>query len=164
MLDDRQIALYTETYIDTVYRVALSYVKNPADAEDVTQEVFLALLRTRPDFTCEDHAKFWLIRVTVNACKKLFRSPRRKEIPLEEYVQSLPFREPSHSDLFLAVMSLPMKYRMPLYLHYYEEYSTQEIAELLKIPKGTVCTNLKRGRETLKELLKEEGHDESQSI
>ncbi len=156
MLDNEQIALLSEKYIDTVYRVALSYVKNPTDAEDVTQEAFLALLRNRPDFVSPDHARFWLIRVTINACKKHFRSPWRREMPLEEYAQTLPFQEPAHSELFLAVMALPAKYRMPLYLHYYEEYSTEEIAQLLQMPKGTVCTNLKRGRKLLKELLKED--------
>ena len=57
-------------------------------------------------------------------------------------------------------MALPRKYRMPIYLYYYEEYSTQEIAELLKIPKGTVCTNLKRGRELLKLSLEEDEENE----
>ena len=59
-----------------------------------------------------------------------------------------------------SVMALPRKYRMPIYLYYYEEYSTQEIAELLKIPKGTVCTNLKRGRELLKLSLDEDEENE----
>ena len=52
-------------------------------------------------------------------------------------------------------MDLPKKYRIPIYLHYYEEYSTQEIAQILKIPKNTVCTHLKRGRELLKKQLQE---------
>ncbi len=159
MLENEQIALYTEKYIDTVYRVALNYMKNPTDAEDVTQDVFLALIRSRPSFENEDHARFWLIQVTVNACKKHFRSPWRKVLPLEEYVKALPFEAIGHSDLFLAVMSLPLKYRLPLYLYYYEDYTTLEIAGLLKIPKGTVCTNLNRGREKLKELLLEENRN-----
>lgn len=150
MLTNEQIAQLSEKYIDTVYRVAMNYTKDPADAEDVTQNVFLALLRNRPAFENDDHAKFWLIRVTVNECKKHFRSPWRSVLPLEVYAASLPFAEPAHSDLYFAVMDLPVKYRMPLFLYYYEEYSTEEIAKILKIPKGTVCTNLKRGRELLK--------------
>ncbi len=156
MLTNEQISALTEKYIDTVYRVALGYTKSPEDAEDVTQNVFLALLGNRPDFEGDDHARFWLIRVTVNACKKLFRSPWRNSLSLEEYAQSIPFVEERHSDLFLAVMALPTKYRMPIYLHYYEGYSTEEIATLLKTPKGTVCTNLSRGRDLLKTYLEEE--------
>ncbi len=156
MSDREQIAAYSEKYIDTVYRVALNYLKNPTDAEDITQDVFLALLRAHPDFTSDDHAKFWLIRVTVNACKKHFRSPWRKVVPLDAYTEQLPFQESAQKDLFFAVMSLPAKYRIPIYLYYYEEYTTGEIAELLNIPKGTVCTNLNRGRDKLKKMLQEE--------
>ncbi len=159
MLTDEQVRFLTEKYIDTVYRVALNGTRNPTDAEDVTQNVFLALLRNRPVLESEDHARFWLIRVTLNECKKLFRSPWRSMAALEDYAQNLAFTEPSHSDVFLAVMSMPVKYRMAVYLHYYEGYSTEEIAALMKIPKGTVCTNLKRGRELLKSLLKEEEHN-----
>lgn len=156
MLTNEQIAALSEKYIDTVYRVALGYTKNPEDAEDITQNVFLSLLRARPDFDSREHAKFWLIRVTVNECKKFFRNPWRKVTSLEEYAETIPFEEKRHSDLFLAVMALPVKYRMPIYLHYYEGYSTEGIASILKSPKGTVCTNLSRGRNLLKTLLEEE--------
>ncbi len=156
MLTNEQITLLTEKYIDTVYRVALGYTRNSADAEDVTQNVFLALLRNQPALESDDHARFWLIRVTVNECKKLFRSPWHGMAALEDYAGSLPFAKQAHSDLFFAVMALPTKYRMPIYLYYYEEYSTEEIASLLKMPKGTVCTNLKRGRELLKKEMEED--------
>ncbi len=156
MLTNEQITLLSEKYIDTVFRLALSYTKVPADAEDITQNVFLALLRAQPAFDSEDHARFWLIRVTVNECKKFFRSPWRSVIALEEYATGIQFEEKRHSELFFAVMNLPTKYRLPLYLYYYEEYSTSEIAEILKIPKGTVCTNLMRGRDLLKKELEDE--------
>ncbi len=156
MLTNEQIALLAQKYIDMVYRVALNYTKNPSDAEDITQNVFLSLLRSQPELESDDHAKFWLLRVTVNECKKFFRAPWRRVAPLEEYAGSLPFAQPAHSDLFFAVMALPVKYRMPLYLYYYEEYTTEEIAKILKIPKGTVCTNLKRGRELLKKELEDQ--------
>ena len=61
--------------------------------------------------------------------------------------------------MFYAVMDLPVKYRMPIYLYYYEAYSTEEIAAILKIPKGTVCTNLKRGRDMLRKTLEEDGQN-----
>ncbi len=156
MLTNEQIALLAQKYIDMVYRVALNYTKSPSDAEDITQNVFLSLLRSQPELESDDHAKFWLLRVTVNECKKFFRAPWRRAMPLEKYVASLPFAQPAHSDLFFAVMALPVKYRMPLYLYYYEEYTTEEIAKILKIPKGTVCTNLKRGRELLKKELEDQ--------
>ena len=142
-------------YIDTVYRVAFNFLKSSCDAEDVTQNVFCKLLKEKKEFQSDEHAKNWLIRVTVNECKNLTRSRWWKGESFEDHARKLTFDNPVHSDLFYAVMDLPKKYRLPIYLHYYEEYSTQEIAEILRIPKNTVCTNLKRGRELLKKQLQE---------
>ena len=155
LFTDAQFTCLVDKYIDTVFRVALHYLKNTADAEDVTQNVFEKLLRQRVPFESDAHMKHWLIRVTVNECKHLLRSPWRKTESLEDYARTLAFENPGQSDLFYAVMELPKKYRLAIYLHYYEGYSTKEIAGILKIPNGTVCTNLKRGRELLKKKLQE---------
>lgn len=155
MLTNEQFTAYAQRHIDTVYRVAYNYIKSPPDADDVTQNVFLKLLQARKPFESDAHVKNWLIRVAINECKNLVRSKWWKSESFDECAASLSFDSPAHSDLFYAVMALPKKYRMPIYLHYYEEYSTQEIAELLKLPKNTVCTQLKRGRELLRESLQE---------
>lgn len=155
MLSNEQFTCLAETYIDTVFRVALNYLKSSADADDVTQNVFLKLFREKKPFESEAHVKHWLIRVTVNECKNLVRSKWWKAESFEDYASTLTFDEPGHSDLFYAVMALPKKYRLPIYLHHYEGYSTEEVAELLKLPRGTVCTQLKRGRELLKKTLTE---------
>lgn len=155
MMNDEQFTRLTRRYIDTVFRVALNYLRSPADAEDVTQTVFEKLLREKKVFENEEHIRAWLIRVAVNECKKMLRSPWRRVEPLEDYLTAVAFDNPAHSDLYRAVMELPKKYRMAIYLHYYEGYSTQEIASLLRIPKNTVCSHLKRGRELLKLQLQE---------
>jgi len=155
MLTNEQFTRYAQRYLDTVYRVAFNYIKSAADADDVTQNVFLKLLQERKPFANDSHVKNWLIRVTINECKNLVRSKWWKAESFEDYAATLSFDTPAHSDLFYAVMELPKKYRLPIYLYYYEEYSTQEIAEILKMPKATVCTQLKRGRELLKESLQE---------
>ena len=93
--------------------------------------------------------------MTLNECKNLVRSKWWKHESFEEYAENLSFDNPAQSDLFYAVMALPKKYRVPIYLHYYEEYSTQEIARILKVSKNTVCTQLRRGRELLRESLQE---------
>ena len=155
MLDNEQYTRLVRRYIDTVFRVALNYLRSPADAEDVTQTVFEKLLREKKVFENEEHIRAWLIRVAVNECKKQLRSPWRRVEPLEDYLTAVAFDNPAHSDLYRAVMELPKKYRMAIYLHYYEGYSTQEIASLLRIPKNTVCSHLKRGRELLKKELQE---------
>ena len=155
MLTNEQFTRYVTLYLDTVYRVAFNYIKSAADADDVTQNVFLKLLQERKPFESDVHVKNWLIRVTLNECKNLVRSKWWKQESFEDYAENLSFDNPSQSDLFYAVMALPKKYRVPIYLHYYEEYSTQEIAGILKVSKNTVCTQLRRGRELLRESLQE---------
>lgn len=155
MLTNEQFTCLARKYIDTVFRTALNCLRSPSDAEDITQNVFLKLLNEKKDFESEDHVKHWLIRVTINECRSLMRSPWRKSLPLEDYAGTLSFDQSFHSDLFYAVMDLPPRYRMPIYLFYYEGYSTEEVAGILKLPRSTVCSQLKRGRELLKKTLTE---------
>ena len=155
MLTNERFTCLAQRYIDTVYRVALNYLKSPSDADDITQNVFLKLLQEKKPFDSDEHVKHWLIRVTVNECKNLVRSRWWRAESIEEYAGQLAFDNQAQSDLFHMVMALPRKYRLPIYLHYYEGYSTQEIGQMLKLPKNTVCTQLKRGRELLKESLQE---------
>lgn len=155
MMNDEQFTRLVRRYIDTVFRVALNYLRNPTDAEDITQTVFEKLLREKKDFESDDHVRNWLIRVTVNECRKLLRSPWRKVEPIEDYLTGVAFEDPVNSELYRSVMGLPKKYRMAIYLHYYEGYSTREIGQILRIPGNTVCSHLKRGRELLKLELQE---------
>lgn len=155
MFTDEQFTRLTRRYIDTVFRVALSYLKSREDADDITQNVFLKLLRSDKAFESDEHIRHWLIRVTINECKKALLSPWRAHESFEDYAATLSFPSPEHSELFHAVMSLPNKYRAAIYLFYYEGYSTAEIARLTATPKNTVCSHLTRGRELLKKSLQE---------
>ncbi len=156
MLDRESFARYAERYIDMIFRVAYSYTKSREDAEDVCQDTLLKLYATDTVFQSEEHVRRWLIRVAVNACKTLFRSPWRRMEPIEEYAQSLGFVQEDHSELFTAVMALDRKYRLPLYLYYYEGYSVREIGALLALPEKTVSTRLFRARARLRAVLEEE--------
>lgn len=144
-----------EMHKDTVFRIALNYTKSIDAAEDITQNVFIKLYRCNRAFESEVHIKHWLIRVTVNECKKTLLQPWWKMEAFDDYAETISFETEEHSDLFYAVMSLPKKYRVVIYLHYYEGYRTEEISEFLGIPATTVRTQLKRGRGLLKASLEE---------
>lgn len=160
MLSKERFTQLVQAHIHTVFRIALHYTKNPTDAEDITQDTFLKLYREPKEFESEEHIRNWLIRVAVNESKKQLRAPWRKWVPYEEYAASLPFPSPEHGELFDAVMALPKKYSLPIYLHYYEGFSTQEIARLLRTPHATVRTHLSRGRQLLRQQLQEvEDHE-----
>lgn len=66
------------------------------------------------------------------------------------------FNTPEHQNLYAEVMALPVKYRLPLYLYYYEGYTVAEVGELLGLRPSTVRTRLARAREKLKAQLREE--------
>lgn len=134
-----------ERYRDTVFRLAFTYLRNQADADDVTQDVFVKLIRSSHDFEGDEHLRRWLIRVTINECKSLFRKPWRRIDDIEDYANTIAMPTPEHTDLFVRVMSLPERYRVPLVLYYYLGFSTNETANLLKIPAATVRTRLARG-------------------
>ena len=155
MLTDERFEALAAKYIDMVYRVAFGALKNREDAEDVTQEVLIKLYREKRDFESMEHVKRWLIRVTVNQSRKLFRSPWRRVEPLEDYAEMLGFEQPEDRGLFLAVMGLEAKYRLPVLLYYYEGYSTAQIAQILEQNESTVRSHLNRGRSLLKDVLKE---------
>lgn len=142
-------------YMDTVFRLAYSYLKNSSDAEDVTQNVLLKLYQAEKPFRSEDHVRYWLIRVTANECKSLFRAPWRRVEPLEPYMETLELPSHEHEDLFRAVMALPAKYRVVIHLYYFEGYSSDEIAELLDTPPATIRTRMARARAQLKTFLTE---------
>ena len=110
-MDRKEYEQITTVYLDSVYRVALSGCGNKSDAEDVVQNTFIKLWEREESFGDMEHARKWLIRVTVNECKKFWRSPWRRTDDIEDYVNSMPFEDAHHSDLFQAIMALDKKYR-----------------------------------------------------
>ncbi|MBE5876976.1 MAG: RNA polymerase sigma factor [Lachnospiraceae bacterium] len=143
-------------YLDCVYRVAVNGCKSYADAEDVVQNTFIKLWEKENHFKDDEHVRKWLIRVTVNECHSLWRTPWKRCITsLEEIVQEQVFTELEKSELYDAVRELPVKYRQIVHLYYYEEYSVREISEIMKLSETAVQTRLLRARQKLKEKLKE---------
>lgn len=137
-----------------VYTTAIMYMKNPDDAEDIAQDVFVKYIRKRIKFKDEAHEKAWFIKVTVNRCKDVLRSYYRKNVELGEIPEGIV--NDNDNAVLHALMSLPEKYREVLYAYYYEGYSTKEISRLLKRNESTIRTQMSVGRERLKKYLEEE--------
>ena len=157
MLTEQEFHQIADRHLDMVYRLALNWLRSPADAEDAAQNAMLRLWRTDTQFQGEDHLKHWLVRVTVNECKRIALHPwRKRSLPLDEAVGEPVFDDPDRGALFRAVMDLPEAYRVPLYLYYYEGYSVSEVGELLGLKAATVETRLGRARAKLKTMLTEE--------
>ncbi len=151
----------TEEYQAMLYRIAFSNLRNRADAEDAVQETFLRYIGSDRQIADREHEKAWLIRTTLHICTDMLKSSwHRKTVALDESVLietkdvRLPYRVKDDETLE-AVLKLPIHYRNPIYLFYYEDYSIQEIAGALNEKEGTIKTRLRRGREEVKKILTE---------
>ena len=143
-----------DTYGNAILRCAYSYLHNMADAEEILQETLIKLLTAAPRFESETHKKAWLLRVAANLSKnRIEYNALRVSDELDENLA-----EEGREDLSFvwdAVKSLPVQFREVIHLHYYEGYSTAEIAKLLGRNPATVRSDLHRAREKLKSILKE---------
>ena len=141
-----------DVYSDMVYRIAMSYVKNSTDAQDIFQNTFLKLTRYKDTIESEEHLRAWLIKVSVNCAKSFVTSTWNKTtegLDLETINEPV-FMMEEQSELYELILALDDKYKMPLLLYYYEGYSVKEIARILDEKENTIKSNLSRGRKKLK--------------
>ena len=148
-------AFLLDTYGNSILRLVYSYLHNMADAEDILQETLIRYIRTLPEFDSEAHRKAWLLKVAANLAKNqiAYNSLRKADELTEELAgeqaEDLAF-------VWEAVRDLPEKQREAVHLFYHEGYSTAEIAQILGEKDATVRSHLKRGREHLRQILKDE--------
>ena len=142
-----------DKYADMVYRIAFTHMKNKADADDIFQEVFLKLCKSAVAFETDEHIKAWLIKVTINTCRKSFSSSWNKKVV--ELPEDLEY-EDKHQDFEVvsAVQSLPEKYRTVIHLFYFEDMAVADIAKTLRSTASTVKSQLSRARNLLRNKLK----------
>jgi RNA polymerase sigma-70 factor (ECF subfamily) len=139
-------------FTQMVLNIAYTYTQNSYDAEDIAQDVFFALYKNRWKINSKEYLKAWLIRVTINKSKNYMKTAwMKKRCEMPEERQNLSSN--NTGELLQAVLSLDEKYKIPIYLMYYEGYSIKEISEIIKIKPATIGTRLKRGREILKNIL-----------
>ena len=154
MNDPDRLEELIRTHQDTLYRAALAILGDAQEAEDAVQDAFLRCWEKAPDFESGEHAKAWLLRVTVNGCKSRLRAPwRRRTAPLTD---AYPADGPEEQETLEAVRALPAADRAVIHLYYYEGYQTAEIAAMTGQREGTVRSRLSRARSRLRDLLKGE--------
>lgn len=146
-------------YSDMVYRLAVSRTGNPTDADDILQEVFLRYIRADKTYNDEEHRKAWLIKITINCTKSFLTSAWNRHRDFNEadentgaYDKRLSDIE-TKSDVYGAVLKLPVKYRTVIHLFYYEDMSVAQISKATGTGESAVKSQLSRGRAMLKELL-----------
>lgn len=138
---------------DKLYRITYGLLREPQDRMDAVQDAIFKAWCNLRRLRTEDYFDTWLIRILINECHNRQRAQSRL-VPLD----SAP--EPSESfsgdsQLRDAILALPEKLRIPIILHYMEGYRTDEIAQMLRLPGGTVRSRLRRARAMLKTLLEQ---------
>lgn len=144
-------------HVKTVYRVCFLYMKNKTDTEDMVQNTFLRLMGDKTVFKSQEHEKAWLIRTAINLCKDYYRGWWSRTLGLDKAPEATVGHGFSMDETLSKVLALPSKYKTPIYLYYYEGYSTPEIAEMMGKPQSTVRSWLHTGRKKLKLEIEGEG-------
>lgn len=156
-------------YSPMLYRIAYLQLKNNQDAEDVVQETFYQYIKSCKDFESEEHEKAWLIKVTLNGCRKIWRSAWYRHTgsmpeweiaedneKTDSNMEQELLQKERNREIMEAVMKLPGKYREVIHLFYFQQMSVKEIGMVTGRKESTVTSQLTRGRELLKKNLKEE--------
>ncbi len=138
-------------YCDTVYKIAFIHIKKPDDSNDIVQEVFLKYHLTKKSFADEKEKEAWLIRSAHTATMDYFRTKMRKEIRIKDMEKMhLPFEI---DDTLAILLTMPDKFRTPMFLHYSEGYSAEEIAKILHKSVSGIKSNLEHGKQHLDKKL-----------
>ena len=143
-----------ELYADMLYRLALSYMKQKEDAEDIVQDVFTKYFCGFHLPLSGEQEKAWFIRVTINQCHDALRKRSyRLHDSVEDVAEVAGATMDEPDELFDVLQNIPDKYKDVIILHYLEGYSVEEITKMLGISASATKMRLKRGREFLKNQL-----------
>ena len=162
---DKILRELMEQYGTDLLRLCCMYLRDYQLAEDAVQDTFIKVYRGLDQFRGDALVKTWIIRIAVNTCKNIIRTRwfrmERQELPetVHDPLQDMEQRTDVHS----AVSSLPVRLREVILLYYFEGFSVREISQILQIKEGAVLQRMKRGRERLRDVLKEEFSDDRSS-
>lgn len=150
---EQEFAKVYEMYVEDIYRLCFSFMKNHMDAEDAVQETFTKYFNSEKQFDTKEHVKAWLIVTASNYCKDMLRHWWRKRQNLEDIQETVGKENVVVDEMMELVMALPHKYKTAVYLYYYEGYDSAEIARILQKPSSTIRTYLQKARNMLRQEL-----------
>jgi RNA polymerase sigma-70 factor (ECF subfamily) len=150
-------------YKDAVFGLCLGFLRNRADAEDITHDAFIRAYVNLRRYNLERKFSTWVFTIAANLCRNRLRYRRNHpvmELDFELEGSADPARTVAREErqvrVRTALNSLPYAYRTPLVLRFYNDLSYKEIGDILAIPEGTVKTRIHRGKAVLKEMLDKE--------
>jgi len=140
----------------TLYRVSYAHLSQSCDRNDAVQECLCRAWQKRHQLKDACYMQTWVIRILINACHDIQRK-RGREVPGPgDAWATLPAAPPDADvELHDALLRLEPALRVPIVLHYMEGYAIREIAQILRLPEGTIKTRMASGRRALKHMLSE---------
>ena len=155
-----------DAYMQDVYRLCFSYMKNKMDTEDAVQETFCRFYQAMERVKEEEHVKGWLLVTAGNVCKNILKHWWRKNRSWQENEETKGRYDEYEIEMLELVLNLPVKYKTVVYLYYYEGYNAAKTSiipvknidpnqELLKKPESTIRTYLQKAKKLLKQELNE---------
>ena len=157
-MTNQDVEKYVRMFHTMLYRLAFSYLRSAADAEDVCQESFIRLMKYQGQFPTDEDCKRWLIRVSINLSKNLLKYRKSHAEPMDfpySIADETAVQTPQN-ELVQVIKQMPPEYSAVIHLFYYEGYTAKEVAQILGISVTAVTSRLSRGRRRLKILLTEE--------
>lgn len=156
---DYEVERIVEEYSDMIYKIALSYLENKYDAEDILQDVMIKYISFVKDnkFTDRNHEKCWMIRVTINLCCNEIKSLKhnKKNISYDNCIRELftTNEENNCEEILDLIGNLKEKYRTVFELFYIHDMKISEISKILNISESNVKIRLMRAKKTIQEYL-----------
>lgn len=138
---------------ETLYRVSYGLLSSEQDRYDAVQECLTKAFEKRRTLRQPEYLRTWVTRILINECHSIGR--RNKRVTPMEHLPEPAQTRPADADQEVhdALLALPAKLRLPIMLHYMEGYAIKEIAEMLRLPQGTVSTRLRRARLEMRQML-----------
>lgn len=150
-----------DKYNGMLYRLAIIRMQNKEDAEEVVQDTFVKLIEyinKGKGFNDDEHLKAWLLTVATNRGKSILTLYWNRNTEGMDSVKEVAAKEADENYAYDYVMKLPEKYRIAINLFYYEQLTTEQIANIMKTKEATVRSYLHRGREKLKVMMEADGN------
>jgi RNA polymerase sigma-70 factor, ECF subfamily len=167
--DGTAVEMFVRAHQQPVYRLALSVLDDPAEAEEAAQDALVAAIKSLHTYRGDSAFTTWLYAITLNVCRTRLRKQRSRDRlmdtlksifhvggDLHAHPEDVAIRSQADASVARAVNSLDEKHRLPVVLRYYNEFSIAEIAQLLDISEGTVHSRLFTARERLRGMLRPE--------
>ena len=161
-MNDREYQAIINEYVPALYRIARSILRNDQDCADAVQEAVFQGWIKRGQLRDMERFRQWITRITINECRNLQRRSVRQANALNIAGREMPTQNDERrtqmqkTELEAALSEMPDKYRLPLVLHYVEDYPTRDIAQMMEIPEGRLRERMRTARKMLGRLL---GHE-----